>query len=201
MNFSRIISGVAHPMLMPLISVFVIFHSGTYLDFTPHQLVRVIYMIVAISTLLLPISILPLLKNLKIISDIGIVKSQERFIPLILSLIFYFLGYYMLLKLPITRIIPNLQLVVIISIFIVTLISFKWKISLHMVGIGGFLGMVIAFTILYSSSLKLVFMVGVIFAGLIAYSRLKLNLHTPSQVYVGFIIGLVTICSCLLLLQ
>ncbi|MBN2597291.1 MAG: phosphatase PAP2 family protein [Marinifilaceae bacterium] len=200
MNFARIISGVAHPMLMPLISVFVIFHSGTYLDFAPHQLVRVIYMIVAISTVLLPLSILPLLKNQNIISNIGLEKRQERLIPLVLTILFYFLGYYMLLKFPITRVIANLQLAAIISIFIVTLISLKWKISLHMAGIGGFLGMVIAFTILYSSSLKLVFMVGIILAGLIAYSRLKLNLHTPSQVYAGFIIGLVTICSSMLLL-
>ncbi|BAX80212.1 phosphatase PAP2 family protein [Labilibaculum antarcticum] len=201
MNFSRIISGVAHPMLMPLISVFVIFHSGTYLDFTPHQLVRVIYMIVAISTILLPISILPLLKNQNLISDIGLEKRQERLLPLVLTIIFYFLGYYMLLKFPITKIIAHLQLAAIISIFIVTLISLKWKISLHMAGIGGFLGMLIAFTILYSSSLKFVFMIGIIFAGLIGYSRLKLNLHTPSQVYAGFIVGLVTICSCLLLMQ
>lgn len=200
MNFSRIISGVAHPMLMPLISVFVIFHSGTYLDFTPHQLVRVIYMIVAISTILLPLSILPLLKNQNIISDMGLEKREERLIPLFLTILFYFLGYYMLLKFPITRIIAHVQLAAVISIFIVTLISLKWKISLHMAGIGGFLGMVIAFTVLYSSSLKLEFMLGIIFAGLIAYSRLKLNLHTPSQVYTGFIVGLVTICSCLLLM-
>ena len=78
MNFARIISGVAHPMLMPLISVFVIFHSGTYLDFAPHQLVRVIYMIVAISTVLLPLSILPLLKNQNIISDIGLEKTSGK---------------------------------------------------------------------------------------------------------------------------
>lgn len=188
-------------MLMPLISVFVIFHSGTYLDFTPHQLVRVIYMIVAISTILLPLSILPLLKNQNIISDIGLEKRQERLIPLVLTMLFYFLGYFMLLKFPITKFIAQMQLAAIISIFIIVLISLKWKISLHMAGIGGFLGMVIAFTILYTSSLKLVFMTGIIFAGMLAYSRLKLNLHTPSQVYGGFIVGLVTICSCLLLMQ
>jgi len=201
MNFSRIISGVAHPILMPLISVFVIFHSGTYLDYIPHQLVRVVYMIVAISTILLPLSVLPLLKNQNLISDIGLEKRRERLIPLVLTIIFYFLGYYMLLKFPITRIIAHLQLAAIISIFIVTLISLKWKISLHMAGIGGFLGMVIAFTILYSSSLKFVFMIGIILAGLIAYSRLKLNQHTPPQVYAGFIVGLVTILVCLLLMQ
>lgn len=200
MNFSRIISGLAHPMLMPLFSVFVIFHSGTYFEYIPHQLIRVIYLIVAISTVMLPISILPLLKNQKIISDIGLEKRQERLIPLVLTMMFYFLGYFMLLKFPITRLIANLQLAAVISIFIVALISLKWKISLHMAGIGGFLGMIIGFTINYSGSLRLVFMLGILLAGLIAYSRLKLNLHTPSQVYAGFAVGFITILSCLLIM-
>lgn len=188
-------------MLMPLISVFVIFHSGTYLDYTPHVLIRVIYLIVAISTILLPISILPLLKNQNIISDMGLEKRNERLIPLVITALFYGLGYYMLLKFPITRVIANLQLAAIISIVLVTLISLKWKISLHMAGIGGFIGMLIGFTFLYSSSLKFVFMIGILVAGLIAYARLKLNLHTPSQVYAGFILGLLTVASCLLLMQ
>jgi membrane-associated phospholipid phosphatase len=28
-----------------------------------------------------------------------------------------------------------------------------------------------------------------IFSGLVAYARLKLNAHTPSQVYTGFLLG------------
>lgn len=201
MNFARIISGLAHPMLMPLISVFVIFHSGTYLDYTPHVLIRVIYLIVAISTILLPISSLPLLKSQNIISDMGLEKRSERIIPLLITSLFYGLGYYMLLKFPITRVIAHLQLAAIISILLVSLISLKWKISLHMAGIGGFIGMLIGFSILFSSSLKLVFIIGILFAGLTAYARLKLNLHTPSQVYAGFILGVVSVTSCLLLLQ
>lgn len=199
MNLSRIISGIAHPMLMPLFSVFVIFHSGTYLDFTPYQLVRAIYLIVAISTILLPLSILPLLKAQRLISDYGLEKRSERVIPLIFSMVFYLLGYYMLLKFPMTRIIANLQLAAIVSIFIVMLISLEWKISLHMAGIGGFLGMILAFSINYSSSLRMVFMGAVLLAGLLAYSRLKLNLHTPSQVYAGFGIGFCIVFVALLL--
>ncbi len=201
MNFARIISGLAHPMLMPLISVFVIFHSGTYLDYTPHVLIRVIYLIVAISTILLPISILPLLKNQNLISDMGLEKRNERLIPLVITALFYGLGYYMLLKFPITRVIAHLQLAAIISILLVSLISLKWKISLHMAGIGGFIGMLIGFTFLFSSSLKFVFVIGILVSGLVAYARLKLNLHTPSQVYAGFVLGLLTVVSCLLLMQ
>ena len=201
MNFSRIISGLAHPMLMPLYSIFVIFHSGTYLDYTPPQLIRVIYLIVAISTVLLPLSVLPLLKAQKLVSDYGLENKRERVVPLVFAIIFYSLGYYLLLKFPITRIVANLQLAAVFSITLVTIISLKWKISIHMAGIGGFLGMVVALSVNLSSSLRIFFIVGMLLAGLLAYSRLKLNLHTPSQVYAGFMLGFVTIFLSLLLMQ
>jgi hypothetical protein len=171
MNLSRIISGVAHPMLMPLYSIFVVFHSGTFLDFTPPQLIRVIYLIVGISTILLPISILPLLKAQNFVSDYGLTKRRERMVPLALSLIFYSLGFYLLMKFPITRIIAHLQLAAIISIGIIALISTKWKISIHMAGIGGFIGMIMSFTLLYAGSMRMYFMLGILLAGLLAYSR------------------------------
>ncbi|MPQ48457.1 hypothetical protein GCQ56_15740 [Marinifilum sp. N1E240] len=200
MNLSRIISGVAHPMLMPLYSIFIVFHSGTYLDYTPPQLIRVIYLIVAISTILLPVSVLPLLKAQKLVSDYGLDNKRERIIPLALSIIFYALGFYLLMKFPITRVVAHLQLAAIISIAVIAGISTKWKVSIHMAGIGGFLGMIMAFSILFSSSLRMYFIAGILMAGLLAYSRLKLNLHTPSQVYAGFVLGFTIIFSTLLLM-
>lgn len=200
MNFSRIISGVAHPMLMPLYSIFVVFHSGTYLDFTPPQLIRVIYIIVGISTVLLPVSILPMLKSQKLVSDYGLEKRKERFVPLVLTIVFYALGFYLLMKFPITRIVAHLQLAAIISIAMIALISTKWKVSIHMTGIGGFVGMIMGISVLLSSSLRIFFIVGILMAGLLAYSRLKLNLHTPFQVYAGFILGFLIVFSSLMLL-
>jgi len=200
MNLSRIISGVAHPMLMPLYSIFIVFHSGTYLDYTPPQLIRVIYLIVAISTILLPVSVLPLLKAQNLVSNYGLDNKRERIIPLALSIIFYALGFYLLMKFPITRVVAHLQLAAIISIAIIAVISTKWKVSIHMAGIGGFLGVVMAFSILFSSSVRMYFIAGLLMAGLLAYSRLKLNLHTPSQVYAGFVLGFTIIFSTLLLM-
>ncbi|RUT73137.1 PAP2 family protein [Ancylomarina longa] len=199
MKLSRIISGIAHPMLMPLYSVFVIFHSGTYLDYSPSQLIRVIYLIVAISTIFLPLSLLPLLKSQNLISDYGIEKSRERFIPLVFVILFYSLGAYLLWKFPIIRPVANIQIAAIISIALIAIISLKWKISIHMAGIGGFLGLLIALSFLFSSSLRVFFVIGILIAGLLAFSRLKLNLHSPLQVYAGFILGFVTIFSSILL--
>ncbi|WP_421921008.1 hypothetical protein [Marinifilum sp.] len=201
MNFSRIISGIAHPMLMPLYSIFVLFHSGTFLDFAPPQLIRMVYLIVAITTILLPISALPLLKAQSFVSDYGLTQRRERLVPLALSLIFYSLGFYLLMKFPFTRIVAHLQLAAIISIAVIALISTKWKISIHMAGIGGFIGMILCFTILYAGQMRIYFMAGIVFAGLLAYSRLKLNLHSPLQVYAGFVLGFFVVFASLIFLQ
>jgi len=192
---------LAHPMLMPLFSIFVIFHSGTYLQFMPYQLIRIVYVIVAISTVLLPLSVLPMLKSQSLISDYSLTKRNERILPLILAVIFYALGFYLLMKFPIIRVIAYLQLAAIISIFLIVLISLKWKISIHMSGIGGFLGMILALSILYGGSMRIYFIGGIIVAGLLGYSRLKLNLHTSKQVYAGLSLGFIVVLSTLLLIM
>ncbi|WP_372755901.1 hypothetical protein [Labilibaculum sp.] len=200
MKFARILSTVAHPVFMPLLSVFLIFHSGSIYDLVPFRLMSVVYLIVGISTILLPLSILPMLKNQNVISDLALDKRQDRMIPLAASMIFYLLGYYMLQKFPVMQIFADLQLAAVISILTVSIISLKWKISLHMAGIGGLLGMILAFSIEFSSFLQLEFIIGILIAGLLGYSRLKLNLHTPSQVYTGFMLGFTIIFSSVLLM-
>lgn len=200
MKFARVLSNVAHPVLMPLLSTFVIFHSGSYYDFIPFRLMCAVYMIVGISTLLLPLSILPMLKNQDLISDLALDKRQDRMIPLAAAMIFYLLGYYILQKFPIMQVFANLQLAAVISILSVSLISLQWKISLHMAGIGGLLGMILAFSIEFSSFLQVEFILGTILAGLLGYSRLKLNLHTPAQVYTGFMLGFTIIFFSVLLM-
>lgn len=92
MNYSRIVSGLAHPILMPLYAIFLIFHSNTFLDYTPVALVKAIYMIVFITTILLPLSCLPLLKSYALISSYGLAERKDRMIPLAISILSYILG-------------------------------------------------------------------------------------------------------------
>lgn len=71
----------------------------------------------------------------------------------------------------------------------VLLINLFWKISAHMVAIGGLCGMMIATSYRLQINLHPVLISLFIIAGLIAFSRLKLNAHDPSQVYFGFLLG------------
>jgi len=189
MNYSRIISGLAHPLLMPLYSIYLIFHSNTFLDFTPFTLVKAIYLIVFITTVLLPVSCLPLLKSYSLISSYGLSERKDRMIPLIMAIMSYTLGFYLLLKLPGSSIFARLQLAGIISLGLLLIISYWWKISLHMAGIGGLCALIFTFSIRFSTSLRSLFMAAICAAGILAFSRMKLKLHKPSQVYVGFLLG------------
>ena len=195
MNYSRIISGLAHPMLMPLYAIYIIFHSNTFLYFTPFPLVKAIYIIVFITSVLLPLSCLPLLKSYSFITSYSLTERKDRMIPLALSIISYCLGFYLLMKLPGLNIFARLQLAGIISLTLLLIISYWWKISLHMAGIGGLCALIFTFSIRFSTSLRELFMLAILAAGLLAFSRLKLEVHKPSQVYAGFLLGFAVVCG------
>ena len=86
---------------------------------------------------------------------------------------------------------PYLCSVYLSSIFILILaflITKKWKISLHMLGIGGATGSFFALNIVFGS---LYYWVIAFFflSGLLAFSRLDLQAHNRLQVYSGFLLG------------
>lgn len=199
MKFARVLSGLLHPVIMPMYGLYIIFHSGSFLMLTPQVIKNFVYLIVFASTVLLPLSILPLLRFRKVISDYGISKSRERVVPLLFTGCFYFFGYYLLARLPLSSVIYLFLLSAVSAIAMVMLISVKWKISLHMTGIGGVLGLTLGLAIRFSASVRGFFMVVLLAAGLLAYSRLRLNVHSPAQVYCGLALGFLTVMIPILL--
>jgi hypothetical protein len=71
----------------------------------------------------------------------------------------------------------------------VTIINFWWKISLHSVGAGILTGIVIVLSLKMMVPLTWFLIPVIIISGLILSSRLKLNSHNVSQVYLGFATG------------
>ncbi len=83
------------------------------------------------------------------------------------------------------------MLAVFISVILASLINIRWKISLHMIGIGGLLGLLSALAYLYGLHINWILMTTILLAGIIGTARLYLNEHNPSQVYSGFMMGYV----------
>ena len=125
--------------------------------------------------------------------------ARERIIPLVMNSIFFYLGFYLLNKLQVPELI-KMYVFASFSVVVVTLlISLKWKISIHMMGIGGLTGAIISISWHLGVDMKAVWMGLILCGGLIGFARLELNKHTPAQVYSGFFIGLIVASSVLML--
>lgn len=116
----------------------------------------------------------------------------ERRLPFLSATVFYFLCYYLLLRLPVPRMLCLMVLGAAITVFVAWILTFRWKVSIHMIGIGGLTGMLFGLSQVLNAGLELIITILIIISGLLGTSRMQLGAHTPAQIYVGFIIGFVT---------
>jgi len=190
--FSKIISIIFHPLILPSLGMLVFFNSGSYLDFLPFNAKKIILIIVFVSTFVLPLTFVPFFLFQNIIKSIQMETSKERLIPLAISSLMYFFSFYLLNRLGSPEIINRFILAGAVAILVLLILTFKWKISAHMVGIGGFTGSLIALSFELQINLQYYIICAILFSGFIAFSRLQLKMHSPKQVYVGWFTGLLT---------
>jgi hypothetical protein len=187
----KIISIVFHPLLMPTYGLIIIFNSGTHFSLFPSEVKKLIFMLVTISTVIIPVSIIPFLINLKVVSDFSLQKGRERFFPLLVTSLAFFFAYQVLVRIELSMVgfIETMLLASCILVFICFLVSLKWKISAHLIGIGGLLGAMFFFAILFVANISLLIILLCLISGAVAYARLQMQAHTPAQVYAGFLTG------------
>ena len=184
---------------MPTYGILILFNSGTFLTYLPFEYKRLIFIIVLVNTAILPMCLVPLYLYKKIISTIHMSSNRERIIPLLVSTLLFFFAYYLVNQLNIPHLIKSYILAGAVAAFIAFLISFKWKISVHMMGIGGLFGAVLVISSRLMVDLKFYWIAIIIIAGLTGFARLRLDSHNPLQVYVGFGIGLISVAGVLLI--
>ncbi len=198
-TLANIISILFHPMFMPTYGILILFNSGTFLTYLPFEYKRLIFIIVLVNTAILPMCLAPLYLYQKIISTIHMSSNRERIIPLLVSTLLFYFAYYLLNRLNIPHLIKSYILASAVAAFIAFLISFKWKISVHMMGIGGLFGAVLVISSRLMADLKFYWITIIIIAGFTGFARLRLDSHNPLQVYVGFGIGLISVAGVLLI--
>jgi membrane-associated phospholipid phosphatase len=195
---AKIISYVFHPLVMPIFGLLIIFNTDSYINYAvPEELKQAVLILVGTSTFILPLLISLLLLSRKIINNLEMETQKERIIPYSFAIAFYIFTLYMLKKAPIPPVIFNFIVGATLSIIVAFVINMKWKISAHMIGIGGLVGVLLCVSILLGIYVTPYLILALIIAGLVGSSRLILNVHTPSQVYAGFVIG--TFCQFIVL--
>lgn len=188
--WARLVSAVFHPLFIPSIAMIILFAIPSYVAFSVStQAQRLIIIIVFINTCIAPLLAILFLKRIGLISSVLLDKRADRIFPVLISILFYLFTYYLFRQAKL----PSVLNYFIVGATIVTLagfvITFYWKISIHMMSIGGFTGFLIALSILLRYDMPFLIILSLIVSGFLGTARIKLNAHNPSQVYTGFITG------------
>ncbi len=192
-KFAWVISFIFHPLLSPSYLLLILFNTNTHFLLLPFDIKRIIFLLVFLCTFLIPLSMAPFFIHLKLISNIRMIEHKERVIPLILGALSYFFAVFLLSKFhTITfEFIKSFMLSSGILVLLCAFISIKWKISAHLIGLGGLMAALYFYGINYISDFSSVLAITSLASGLTAFARLKLQAHTQAQVYTGFLLGFV----------
>lgn len=149
--------------------------------------------VIFIVTFIIPAISIGTLRLSNFITDLSLEDRRQRITPFIFVTCFYGITAYMFYaKLNLSNIIFLVFATATLLLLILTIITYFWKISIHGAGIGGNLGFILALSLIYPIphfAITLAF--STIAIGLVAYARISLNAHTPLQVYVGVVLGVV----------
>jgi hypothetical protein len=187
-KIAKVISLLFNPFLMPSFGILLIFFSGSYLSAIPYDGKKMLFTIIFAGTFLIPLSFLPLFLHFRIIDDINITDRKQRLLPLIITGIIYFCTFYYIRHIPI----PFINIFLLgstICIIINAIIISWWKISSHLIGVGGLVGVALGLIFRMNANMPVLLICCILIAGFVGFARLQLKAHTPAQVYIGFFLG------------
>ncbi len=189
MRFSKIISVILHPIFMPIIAFSLSIKSLPGIGFSVINNLGFIYLVLLLSTIIMPLMSIFFLIQKNMVASLEMNNYKERFVPLIITAIWMCYGYYKVYEIIVFSTVLKIEfLCAIIIIFIAAFISKFWKISLHMLGAGGVVGVLFGINILYGGLLQAI-IISLLLAGILGTARINEKAHNHKQVYAGFLIG------------
>ena len=186
--FSKILSILFHPFLMQTYGITIALIC-TFLALYPLRVKLLIWGATFLSTAVLPGLFIYLLIRNGVASDLELTKRKERVLPYVIFFTSVLLCLYFLYRMMMPFWLIALLRGVCIALFIALCINFFWKISAHMIGIGGLLGGLMGIAHVHLINPYSAFMAVWLIACLVGMSRIFLKRHTPMQVYAGFSLG------------
>jgi hypothetical protein len=191
-RFSNLISYVFHPLVIPTYATIVLLNLKYFFLFIiPLKYKLILLANVFGFTCIMPALIVFFLYKISFITSYRMEEKNERAMPLLITGIFYYLTYYLLRQISLPSILYNFFLgAALLSLFAIG-INFFWKISLHCISVGAFVGALMILLFKYDIDTSLWLLIILPVSGIISSARLGLNSHSPAQVYAGHLLGFI----------
>ncbi len=198
---SNFLSWIFVPMMMPVYGAIIAF-ALSILSFNMLS-VRVLFIgLVAGINLMLPISMIIILKRVGVLSDYGVNRRSERSLP-------YLIGIVCLIATAVLLYFKHAPLWFVafyvggaLAGIIELLVNLRWKISAHAAGVAGVVAL-LSYLVLYDFTLPSAFgwlVASVAIAGLVGSARILLGKHSVWQVLAGYAVGFAAVYIPLLIL-
>lgn len=189
--FYKALSFIFHPLFVPMagtISYFAVTPRYSPLEAEGGNVLPIF-----ILTVIIPILSYLILRNLGVVTSIFMPTMVERRYPLIINIC--------LLAVILYKVIPQNYIIEIYFYFVglfaaslacLLLLLFRFKVSLHMAGIGALFMYIINLSIHFEKNVIIAISIFALCIGMVASSRLFLGAHTRTELFIGLAIGLLS---------
>ncbi len=196
-SIAKFISGIFNPFIIPFVAFLILF-LFTYLSIMPFQYKLIVLGIVYCFTILMPVITIYLFKRINKWSNEEFKERKNLFVPYLLTIIAYIFCLILMYRMNMPYYMSGIILGSIIAMFIGIVINLKWKISGHMIGMGGVVGGLISFGFIFSYNPVWWLCGFILIAGLLGTSRIILGHHTVGQILTGFVVGFCSVVFAIL---
>jgi len=191
---AHIFSVVFHPLFIPfyVIGFLINYHPSYFSGFSFYSKFEILRS-VFVNTILFPAFALLVMKGLGFVKSFLLHTQQDRIGPYLANMIFYFwmARVFFNYKPDLTPVLAVFMTGVFLTTAVALIANIFSKISMHAIGCGGMLGIFII--IMNSNSMLMTWplSIALLITGLVCTSRLIVSNHTPKEIYLGLVVGLV----------
>jgi len=183
-------SWVFHPIFMPLVGCLVVWYAYPSIVFLMQPpLLILLGAILLLNTILVPGIATFYLARKKIISSLYMPDKNESRIPFLVTAASHVMACYMMRLFFLPKYFYLVILGAAAASFIGLIVNYKWKISIHMLGMGGITGITAALLNFSSNDLSYLFILQIILSGIVGAVRIAGHEHSSEQIYTGFAVG------------
>lgn len=195
-QIARVLSVVFYPLFIPTYAFAILLTMPAYFSaLMPASAKWMVIGLVFTTTCILPTLFFIVMIKSGMVSTTYLSKREDRTMPYIVSIIFFYLTYYLLKRLQISPVYYYFMIGATLLNILVMGINFFWKISSHMASIGALAGMMVGLSYFLGTFYFFLIALSILMSGLTGFARLKLQAHTPAQIYSGFALGFLTIMA------
>lgn len=183
-RIAEFVSVIFHP-------VFIFFYIYNYFAFYPSSVVFVrpdlafaINLLIFFDMVILPVAFTYWLTSKLLLSE-----RRDRFLPLIVTIVLYFITLLLLRRLPFPLTLSDYMVSLMVGMVFLVFINIKLKVSMHTTSLGSAVGFFFFLFFHHYPMFLFPLVLTILIAGIVGSARLILSAHTQLEIYLGYALG------------